>query len=439
MSVTLLSESEAKARSLADLNGLLKSHADHVKDLIEKGGEALDLNDAEVVELRSHNDQMTLLGKARDDKMELLKIGQRATEEIAGQKDVSRVLPHPADGGTGGKGGSSAQRTVFKGIGQQFIESDVFKGYRPSERRSPAIDLDIGEILSMRFQGIEEKTLMVSTDVAGLIQPEAMFGGQPLELLTRRPVVADLIPQGTTGSPSLRYVEETLNTNNADFVAEGGTKPESALQFADRTATVRKIATVLPVTDELFADAPAMRSYTEARLRLFMALREESSLVSGTGVGLEYYGLLNVPGSQTKATSSYGGNVLDTLFQAMVAIQVNSFLEPSGAIMNPLDWADIITLKTADGVYIWGQPNAAPGPQRVWGMPVVSTPVMPQNTAVVAAFNSAMQIFRREGVTFSVSDQHNDFFITNKLMLRVEERLAFVIYRPSGVCIVTGV
>jgi HK97 family phage major capsid protein len=72
-------------------------------------------------------------------------------------------------------------------------------------------------------------------------------------------------------------------------------------------------------------------------------------------------------------------------------------------------------------------------------MPVVSTPVMPQNTAVVAAFNSAMQIFRREGVTFSVSDQHADFFITNKLMLRVEERLAFVIYRPSGVCIVTGV
>jgi len=436
MSVTLLSESEAKARSLADLNGLLKSHADHVKELIEKGGDNLDLTETDVIDLRSHNDQMTLLGKARDDKMELLKIGQRAAEEIDGQRSVIRQIPHPTDRGAHA---GDPTRTQFKGLGQQFIESDAFKGYRPAERRSPAIDLDVGGILSMRFQGVEEKTLMVSSDVAGLIQPEALFGGQPLELLTRRPVVADLIPQGTTGSPALRYVEETVNTNNADFVAEGGTKPESALQFADRTATVRKIATVLPVTDELFADAPAMRSYTESRLRLFMALREESSLVSGTGVGLEYYGMLNVPGSQTKATSSYGGNVLDTLYNAMVAIQVNSFLEPSGIIMNPLDWADIITLKTADGVYIWGQPNAAPGPHRVWGQPVVPTPIMPQNTAVVAAFSSCMQIFRREGVTFSVSDQHNDFFITNKLMLRVEERLAFVIYRPSGVCIVTGV
>jgi HK97 family phage major capsid protein len=438
MSVTLLTESEAKGRSLADLNGLLKSHADHVKELIEKGGETLALNDAEVVELRSHNDQMSLLGKTRDDKLELLKIGQRATEEIAGQKDVSRTLPHPTDRAPAPNG--SGRASSAKGIGDQFIDSDVFKGYRPSERRSPALDLDVGSMLSMRFQGYEErKALMVSADVAGIIQPEALFGGQPLEMLTRRPVVADLIPQGTTGSPSMRYVEETVNTNNADFVAEGGTKPESALGFADRTATVRKIATVLPVTDELFADAPAMRSYVEARLRLFMSLREESSLVAGTGVGLEYYGLLNVPGSQTKATSGSGGNVLDTMMQAMVAIQVNSFLEPSGVIMNPLDWADIITLKTADGVYIWGQPNAAPGVERVWGMPVVSTPVMPQNTAVVAAFNSAMQIFRREGVTFSVSDQHADFFITNKLMLRVEERLAFVIYRPSGVCIVTGV
>jgi HK97 family phage major capsid protein len=294
--------------------------------------------------------------------------------------------------------------------------------------------------MSMRYQGSGEvKTLLVSADVAGQIQPMPMFGGSPLELLQRRPVVADLIPQGATNSPSLRYVEETVNTNGADFVAEGGTKPESAMAFADRTATVRKIATVLPVTDEMFADAPAMRSYVEARLRLFMALREETSLVSGTGTGLEYYGLLTVPGSQGINTATYGGNVLDTLYQAMVAIQVNSFLEPSGVIMNPLDWADIITLKTADGVYIWGNPSAAPGPERVWGLPVVATPVMTQNTAVVAAFNSSMQIFRREGVSFAVSDQHNDFFVTNKLMLRVEERLAFVIYRPQGICVVTGV
>jgi HK97 family phage major capsid protein len=170
-----------------------------------------------------------------------------------------------------------------------------------------------------------------------------------------------------------------------------------------------------------------------------MALAEEASLLNGSGSGSEYYGLLNVAGTQAHTVAASGGNVLDALYHAMVKVQTGSFLEPSGIIMNPLDWQDIITLKTADGVYIWGQPNATPGPERVWGLPVVSTPVMTQNTAVVAAFNSSMQIFRREGVTFAVSDQHNDFFITNKLMLRVEERLAFVVYRPTGVCIVTGV
>lgn len=441
---TRYSESEASALTLADINGHMKSHATRLTELTGKkaaDGTPLSMTMEDVTELRSRNDTMSTLAKARDTKLEIMKISEMATAELDAQGKAARTLPHPAENNTPEAKAAQEQKARFTGLGEQFIESKAFSSFNAAQRRSVEdAQLDVGSILSMKYQGSGEvKTLLVSSDAAGQIQPMPMFGGQPLELLQRRPVVADLIPQGSTSSPALRYVEETVNTNGADFVAEGGTKPESAMQFADRTATVRKIATVLPVTDELFADAPAMRSYVEARLRLFMALREETSLVSGSGSGSEYYGLLNIAGTQTKDTASYGGNVLDTLYQAMVAIQVNSFLEPSGIIMNPLDWADIITLKTADGVYIWGQPNAAPGPERVWGMPVVATPVMTQNTAVVAAFNSSMQIFRREGVTFSVSDQHADFFITNKLMLRVEERLAFVIYRPQGICVVSNV
>ena len=439
MAFTSFSESEANALSLVDINGHLKARADRVQELIKKAGPEYNLVADEVAELREVNTQMSALSKARDSKLELQKMAARAAQEIEDQTSAVDRLPMP-ENQRQAREAVNETRAQYIGLGDQFVSSVAFKEYNKSYRRSPEAELDVGGIMSMRYHGAaEQKTLMVSTDVAGTIQPMAMFGGNPLEMLQRRPVVADLMPQGETTSPSLRYVEETVNTNNAAFVSEGGTKPESALQFADRTASVRKIATVLPVTDELFADAPAMRSYVEARLRLFMALAEEASLISGTGSAPEYYGLMTVAGTQTKTVASAGGNVLDALYQAMVLVQTGSFLDPSGVIMNPLDWQDIITLKTDDGIYIWGQPNAAPGPERVWGLPVVKTPVMTQNTAIVAAFNSSMQIFRREGVSFAVSDSHNDFFITNKLMLRVEERLAFVVYRPAGICKVTGV
>jgi HK97 family phage major capsid protein len=122
----------------------------------------------------------------------------------------------------------------------------------------------------------------------------------------------------------------------------------------------------------------------------------------------------------------------------MTLIQINSFLDPSGVVIHPTDWQDIRLLRTTDGIYIWGSP-ADTGPERIWGLPVVKTTAATLNTAIVAAFDTAMQIFRRNEVSFAISDSHNDFCIKHQLMLRVEERLAFPVYRPQAICLVTGI
>jgi HK97 family phage major capsid protein len=122
----------------------------------------------------------------------------------------------------------------------------------------------------------------------------------------------------------------------------------------------------------------------------------------------------------------------------MVKIETTAFLPPDGIVIHPLDWQDIRLLRTADGIYIWGEPMD-PGPERIWGLPAVVTTAMTQNTALVGAFQTASQTFRRADVTFAISSEHSDFFIRNQLMLRIEERLALVVYRPPAFCTVTGI
>jgi hypothetical protein len=85
--------------------------------------------------------------------------------------------------------------------------------------------------------------------------------------------VADLLANANTDSGSITYMVETLFTNAADTVAETAAKPESTLEFTPRVDAVRKIATWIPVSDEMLEDVPAMRGYIDTRLRTAIRAR----------------------------------------------------------------------------------------------------------------------------------------------------------------------
>jgi HK97 family phage major capsid protein len=224
---------------------------------------------------------------------------------------------------------------------------------------------------------------------------------------------------------------ETTATNNAAAVAEGGTKPESALAFTEESADVRKIATVLPVTDELFDDAPAMRSYVQGRLIVFLQLAEENQLLNGSGVSPNIQGILNNPDILTHAKGA--DTYADALYKAMTMIQVTSQLTVSGIALNPMDWQTIRLSKDTTGQYLFGSPLSG-DIERIFGYPVVKTTALTQGTGLPGAWDLAAMILRRTGIQFAVATEHADFFIKNLLMLRVEERLAFPVFRPEGFC-----
>lgn len=315
-----------------------------------------------------------------------------------------------------GEGGLGSIKTAME-LGEAFIKSAAFTKYSKVSRSSPEAEVEV-------------KTLLDTTGFPVASTRSNMLIQMPL----RRLVIADLIPNGTTAQPRFLYMEETTATNGADTVAEGGTKPESALAFTERSADVRKIATVLPVTDELFEDAPGMRSYVQSRLTVFLQLAEEEQLLNGSGVAPDILGILNNPSIQDQPKGA--DTIADAIYKGIMLVEENSKLPVSGIALNPYDWQTIRLSKDANGNYLFGSPMAG-DIERLFGYPVVRTSALTAGTGLVGAFDLAAMILRRSGIAFAASTEHSDFFIKNKLMLRVEERLAFPVFRPQGFCTVS--
>lgn len=273
-----------------------------------------------------------------------------------------------------------------------------------------------------------------------LIQPDVQPGILPL--LFRRLTVADLMPNGGTTSNTVRYLKETTATNAAAIVAEGDSKPESTLEFDLVDEPVRKIATLLPVTDEMLEDVAQIRGYIDNRLRLFVQLSEEDQLLNGDGTPPNLTGLLNRSGIQT-AEAVGTGTVADAVFKAITDIRANAFLEPDGIVINPTDWQTAKLEKDLNNQYYGGGPFTGPygvngiAGDNYWGLRAVVTPAIAQGTALVGAFATAAQVFRRNGITVEASNSHSTFFAENKTAIRAEERLALAVYRPAAFCPVT--
>jgi HK97 family phage major capsid protein len=415
--------------------------------IFEEAGADLDMaavksiegdSSTKAAEIRRRNDELTALGKELDELVELEGIGRQTKSAEDAARGARGTLPF-ADGRE--KERSEARA---KTLGELFIESDAFVKYDRVTHRSPTVEIDLKAAMG---EYVADHGVKAAMDLSDEIRMKATLTttGYPVEsvripvLVTpgeMAPTIAALFPQGSTSQAAIPYMEETTTTNAAAETAEGDAKPESTLAFTEKSSTVRKIATFLPVTDELFADAPAMRSYVEQRLRSFVVMREDGQLLNGDGNAPNLRGILNTVGIQTQAKGA--DPTPDAVYKAMTKIAVGAFLDASAYVTHHNDWQEIRLLRTVDGIYIWGSPSD-PGPERIWGLPVVKTTRIAEGTGLVGAFRDGGQIFRRSELAFAVSDSHSDYFQKNLLALRVEERLALVVYRPAAFCTVTGI
>jgi len=323
-----------------------------------------------------------------------------------------------------------------KTIGEQFTETAAYQNY-----------------MSNGVKGVDSQAEFKTTLNTTGYPPESLRAPGILETALRDPnAVIGLFDQIQTDQNAFVYLEETTFTNNAGEIAESGdisSANESALAFTERTESIRKIATFLPVTDELLADVSGIQGYVNSRLTTMMTLRMDNQLLNGDGSAPNLTGVLNKSGINTFAYGSYSGELrkIGQIYQAITEIRKDAFVEPDAVIMHPSDWYDIVT--TTSSVETSGSRNplfvvaggfGADVAPTIWGLKVVPSTAIAEGTMLVGKFGGgdAAQIVSRQGVDLAVSDSHSDFFAKNQLAIRLTMRMGFVVYKPTAFCSITG-
>ncbi len=341
----------------------------------------------------------------------------------------------------GGDGVLSQPFTREKTLGEQFIDSD---GYKKSiVGGKAAIDGKFTfEAKGFLFPAGQKATF---TTTGGGLDSTVNYvnTGGMIMVEQQRLTIRDLLAVGQTTLNSIPYIAETSFTNSADMVAEEGEKPEATLATEDRTAPVKKIAVLIKVTDEMFADFPMMRDYVNSRLRFMVLAKEEQQLLNGTGSGSQITGILQTSGIQTQAQGSDSN--ADAIHKAITKVRSTGFYEPDALVIHPTDWQLLRLAKDQNLQYYGGGPFTGTygvggiAGDTYWGLKVVVTTAIATGTALVGAFKLGAQIWQREGVKVEAFDQNEDDVNFNRITVRVEERLALAVYRPLAFCTVTSI
>lgn len=369
---------------------------------VDKANEIKRLN-SELGELASEIEQLALVERVAAD--------VKATQTRQPDQAFSHAKPLPV----------AQPQPEQKTIGEMFVESATYKdriGKRGPSTFVPDVDL---------------KTLM--TTAAGWA-PENLRQPGFVPSAQYQPNIIDAIPFATTNQAAVIYMLESTFTNNAAGRAEGANNAgEAALVLTATTASIVEHAVWIPVTQEQMEDVSYVRQYVNQRLTLMLRQVMDAAIMTGAGAP-SYSGLIGLANVNTQAKGA--DPVMDAIHKGLTACQVTGRANPNLIICHPNDWQDIRLTRTADGIYILGNPGDN-APKQLWGLPVITSTSCTENTAVAGDFANYCQLVQKRGIQFEYTDSHASLFIQRTLAVLASVRTQFVVYRPSAFCNVTGI
>ena len=320
----------------------------------------------------------------------------------------------------------------IKSIGQQFIESDVFK-----HRRSTGTD---AHFVSKAISGLAASAgALVNADR----RPDVVIAAQ------RPTFIRSLLPTVPTQAGAVEVMRENVFTNNAAVQApsspstalgagEWQAKAQSEITYELVTVPIRTMAHWIAASRQVLSDAPMLQRLIDSKLMYGLDLLSDSQLLFGDGTNQNLTGLMVDSGVSTVGEIAAGttaadlpGAMLDHIRKAITKCQTFNYYNVNGLVLNPEDWGTLETAKGSDGHYIWvSVPNG--GEPRLWRVPVIVSNAMTKSDFLLGDWSMGATIYDREQMSVRVSESHSDYFVKNGVAILAEERYGFGIELPKA-------
>lgn len=382
---------------------------DQIMDSVDKVGERLSaIESGTADQIKSVTEKQAELQKAITEKQDAIRRELAALQQRAAAPVVST---------------DSA-----KTIGEKFISAKGFAEFKksiPSDKRANfRLELAANPVTTQASNTATRSTLGQPAELGLVTDPRTVLN------------IESLFPHITIDTGSYQYIKmvraNTLTATGPGVVAEGAAKPESNYSGSIQTGTIKTIATWIKMTEQMIADDGNIAAFINEDLRQQLNEVIESQIVTGTGSG-QLTGM-TASGNYTDYTSAAGLVTGDTVID--IVIKVKSAMEAAGVrgltlLLNSKSWCNVLTAKNANKDYLIPGIVDIPA-QRIWGVPVVLNPNVPNDKYFLGNFAQAGKVIERANLAVEM-DRTEDDFIKNLMTLRMERRLDFEIMQPKAI------
>jgi len=210
------------------------------------------------------------------------------------------------------------------------------------------------------------------------------------------PFMADLFPTVVLGSNNggfVRWSEQLAVTNNAGSIAEA-TAPttQSNLTWVEKSIEGRRLSDFIKIGLDQINDVDYVLGEVQALVNKNMKIKENTSLISGTGLvneiaGIEYYATPFVTAGVSKVVVP---NLVDLVNKIGLQIQIDMLggAYPTNFVASPIDIQPLKEAKDTMGRYIF-EAWALGATPSFGGVSYVSNPLATADTLIVGDFNMA--------------------------------------------------
>ena len=366
------------------------------------------------------NAQILDLKKKADDLRERIKKAdeaQAAFKALAGPTE-ERKASSPVE---------QEAKTVAKSYGEAFTRSKAYQSVKANHPNATSIRFEAAHLK------VKADPAPLTSDLPGAVTPYMMPGYTDITYPQKNTLLS-LITRGTTTNKLLDYRQLTGVTSNADTVPEGGRRPLSTLATETAEAKAYTVADGIKVTyDELFDDG-VIASMINSVLMRNIAGVEENLVLNGSGNGTgPSHGLLTDPNLQKVA---FDKDAVTTISHALVQLRNTiQAISVQAIVLNPADDELFNLMTDKNNRYLSNAPFGT-GPSTLFGIPRITSAMVPQGTALIGDFHSVM-LMDYEPLSILTFNQDADDAEHNLAYVRAQKRELLMLMEPKKIAVAT--